>query len=395
MNAVRVLPMVMFLAIGFLTVWLIKNTQIIKNRPAQWMAGFFTAEVATFLLPSVFDSFLWYDSAATGYMSIVLTLLIINICLVFIKKRPNLLLELPFYLIVALSATFSEPTTMFAIGGFGLISIIALFRKQKSIYRYTIPFCIALIIGFAVLYFSPGSIERRATAMPTAFSIHWVFFESIKDIARNALGHTAIWELGLLIIYCIFIASQAELTGFWKKHPKLLLLIGVISLVTLTYGTIVINNIAQDYIPYRIYTLPTFGAVFSLAIIAIGLKYIFNYSFFKNPSSLVTTISSVCIIGVLLLTLLGTGNYISKLSLRRQLVNYRDVYTKQQILDGNDTIYLIEAPSLVLGNAEDIYYYWTEDEEQKIIWVGLNYANYMGATDQNLVLVAAPEMYYY
>ncbi len=393
MNAVRIAPIVMFILVACLLTWLIKNLGIVKRSADGWALGILTAETATLLLPSIFDSFLWYDSAATGYMSIIMGLLVINLCLIFIQKKPKLITEVAAYIVAALSSTFSEPTAMFMIAGLGLASLVAILKKEKKVYRFTILFCVAMIVGFLVLYFSPGSIERRATAMPAEFSMGWVFGKSFSNIVGNTVRYTTVWEAGLMLITGVYAAAIVQLNKYWKKHLKLLLTVGMVMLIVLTYGVICINNYAQDYIPYRIYTLPTFGAVVALEIIMVALKNMLPAHMAVSMG--MRTVAGILIVVISLGTLLSASGYITKLALRRQLVNYRDTYTAKQRDEGNEIIYLIEAPNLVLGNAEDIYYYYPEDGSEQIIWVGKNYASYMNVADKELVLIAAPEMYYY
>lgn len=387
-NIVKISPLLLFLLLSFAIFLNLKVFNLVKNRNNTIVGSvaILVAFIFIILLPSITDSLLWYDSAVSYVGSIIMALFtaayLKSIILRGGEIRPSSCIALVFLCII--SQLFSEPTSAIIIVFLLLSLLYFVSREHFSVKTKLVTIALfSSILGFAILYFSPGSINRRV-ASGSGFSFYNVFVESLSGyvlIFENISKSRFLATVILAYIISRFINKK-------QLYRKNALLVVILLFLACTYGVFAINNYAQDYIPYRMLTLPIFA-------ISLSIVYIFGYTF-SHPKitlflskRLATPIIHIVSLVVIALFLRNYAYIISELAVRDNLVRYRDSYVQEQIANNNEIISVPEVPNRLTGNAEDFYYY-EDNGEKKLIWVAETYAKYMSVDAKRLELVQIP-----
>lgn len=185
-NIVKISPLLLFLLLSFAIFLNLKVFNLVKNRNDTIVGSvaILVAFIFIILLPSITDSLLWYDSAVSYVGSIIMALFTAAYLKSIILRgemRPSNCIALVFLCII--SQLFSEPTSAIIIVFLLLSLLYFVSREHFSVKTRLVTIALfSSILGFAILYFSPGSINRRA-ASGSGFSFYNVFVESLSGYA--------------------------------------------------------------------------------------------------------------------------------------------------------------------------------------------------------------------
>ncbi len=384
-NAVRVFPLVAYVVLSGLSAVILWRTGLVKKLTKSIPLSMLIWGALLFCLPSIFDSFLWFDSAAAYIMSIIFALLLILQCNEFYlaKNKKSYVWRLGLIALTAFMAPlFSEPTSMLMIGFailFGAWRIVVKKDRGGKLWLHIV-MCLALIGGFALLYFSPGSIERRA-ANTSEFDAKYVFVDSLSGYEMVFGMYASVAKIVLLVFVALCAAHYVDKRAFKFKYLPFVIAFGLIC----TYGVFWINNYSQGYMPYRVLTVPSICAtlvLLYLAVLIVG-RIKTEKSAFAYSMAALGCLACVAVVW-------NMGGTIRPLALRRHFYDYRDWSVKAQLESDDEVIYIPELPILLRANAEDFYYYQDENGESKMIWVAKTYIDYIGAGNKECVLVELP-----
>lgn len=264
-NSVKIMPILVLLSLIASTSWTLYRFVPWKSKAVTFsiLTGTLVSSAAVLLMPSTYDSYLWWTSSSIYLTSIVA--LVINICIVDIlvkkshSKVGGWLLLIP----LILGQTLSEITAIVMAASAGLLLAYYLFRRNRERIIIFSKVLGALIIGFFLTYFSPGSITRRTSedGSSLGFDFMRIFVLSTRH-TFELIASLSVWEVALLAVIGVFIGLLIKrLTR--KNIKRSLLVIGLIILIGI-YGSFCINNYVWYNMPLRAYTLPSFTLTVSI-----------------------------------------------------------------------------------------------------------------------------------
>ena len=376
MNAIKIVPTIMYGIFVVLLAILLWNMIAEKKKySAAWslVIGALVAGATVWCAPSVFDAFLWYDSSAS-YMGSLLSLAA-NLVIMhrMASGRLGWATGVFFVAVMILGQLFSEPTSLMSIG----ISVVCLMAsvalKKRRAVRVFLLTTASLVSGFVVLYFSPGSIERRAAAPEwNLFSILQKSFDGYNIL----LGNGEFWWLMIpaLVIAVAFYTRYNVL----RIRPKTAFILALGTFIASTYPVFVLSHMSQGYIPYRVFTLPTFGTVVAIVLLSICAASVMSARRLRRAAPAIMMATLFVILLTMPIFVHRTYGSLAKMVLRQQLVVTRDEQVRMQIRDKEDVIEIVRAPLLLRGNAEDFYYVSEAYGTNGRIWVLNTYLRYMG-----------------
>ena len=395
MHAVKIVPILLLIALFGSLFWLFKQTRLFKgeqeNIRTAGVSLLITAS-SIMLLPSFFDTLLWLDAAAVYLGSLVMLVLDFNFLYILLFKKPVFIAKIGMVTAMTLGQTLSEPMSALMIGLTLLGAIAMLIRKDK---RRAITLIISLgslIAGFALLYFSSGSTNRRAVAMP-GFDSEWVFVSSLHSFF-NMIAEWKWWVMLMPIIIIITMMFVNVKQIKLRSRNVLFAALGVVAVTT--YPIFVINNYSQNYVPHRVMTLPVFGIIIACVILGVFLAQI-STKFLGKYRHLV---SMVCVAWIIICTpliILMSVRNMEKLSLREKFVQTRNLQVDTQVRDGTYPIHIMVAPNLFRSNAEDFTYDDGPYSKGGRGWVVNSYLKFKGIDEslpkESIDLINPPEFY--
>lgn len=372
MRAVKILPIALLLGLIASLYFMFRQVRIFRkpDKASLVVVACIIATSMIFTMPSIFDSFLWYDSSASYIVSLIL--LFVNIALAY-RFVMNRHISKTMTVVMVASLFFgqlaSEPTSLIAIAMALLATVSGVFYKKKAIvYRLVLVLGVT-IASFMILLFSKGSIERRATS--PAFNINWVFIQSFDSYAK-LFTDPMLWTIFGVIVFLLGVVF----------HAKLQLAVGVRSVIVgvltiaaaVTYPIFVVNNYSQSYLPYRVLTISSAGIILSIFLLGLLTGKFFGKNKVIIASSLMLMIIMMPFI------IYRSSHDIAHLALRDKMVKLRDMRIRddKEALNNGGNITVFTAPRLMRGDAEDFYYAEGRWNKSGRIWVANTYLEYMG-----------------
>lgn len=375
-RATVIIPLLSLCFVWLSTMYLlhiITSRVLKKQMPLVWTIVLSMVSTSLIVLSanSLYDTYLWSTSNIVYMPGIAATITILATVINMITSGHNL----PIYkfailaFLVIASSFFNELVDVYMIGGF-LMSIIVVsipglidsknYRKRQA-QKILIVGLLSAIAGFTILYFSPGSSIRQASA-GSDFSLYQVLVAPLANICN--FGYLFdIPRLGLIILL------GACIGGAITSKPKPRTLVVVLSCLAIfsigvAYVFFAIMGYAQDsYIPLRAYVVPSSVIMICAVVVASVLsKFAYCLVIEKYPAAgvrnvvmIALSIASFAVVGGFLM-----DEYRSLLAatvLRSNLYTSRDLDVKQAILDSEDQkeIVIKSVPVLLLDTqAQDI-----------------------------------------
>ena len=389
--AVKIVPILLYITYIASVWWFLFVTKILnKSWHINLIIAVLVCGVSLFLMPSIFDTYMWLTSSTVYLASMVTLFVSTTLIYILLTKKLHWGLILLILLVVALGQTLSEPTSALLIGGTGLALVGSLiYKKWSYVYRLSATL-VALIAGFLIVYLSPGSVSRRETGIKADW--HNVFVESFDGYGLLFQD----WRLWALLIPIIFLATLALSGSKGKKvSPMWYLIISMGSFIFFTYPIFALNNYTQNYMPVRIMSLPTLGVVLSVVFLAI---FVANKLNIGRRGRVVALLGGVIMVAVALPTVLRVSSKnLSILSIRYSISSYRDASVDDQISKGVTPVVIERAPVFLRSDAADFYYSDGQWDKNGRNWVANSYLKYKGLSEelpQDAVTLIDPPAFY-
>ena len=358
-NSVKVMPILVLLSLIASTSWAFYRFIPWRSKALTYsiLTGILVSSTAVLLMPSTYDSYLWWTSSSIYLTSIVA--LVINICIVDIlvkkshSKVGGWLLLIP----LTLGQTLSEITAIVMAASAGLLLAYYLIRRNRERIIIFSKVLGALITGFFLTYFSPGSITRRTSedGSSLGFEFMRIFVLSTRH-AFELIASLSVWEFALLAAIGIFIGLLIKrLTR--KNTKRSLLVIGLVILIGV-YGSFCINNYVWYNMPFRAYTLPSFTLTVSIiaffAVITNHVYYRYQRKFFTNIliSIIVIACGSIAFTGMIRYS----NSFAAFMITRDAAYNIREEAIEQRLKTSGGTVAVESLPILVKSEATDLIY---------------------------------------
>lgn len=397
MTAVKIMPVILLTTLSLLIGLLIHkfiNPQGSLSLVKSLLMGLLIACVSVFCMPSMSDSFLWYDSAASYMSSLIFLVWGLYVVCDALSHKVTIVRLVCLVSILFLAQLASEPTSLWVIGALSLAIVVAVLMRNKKAIGVLAISLVTSLLGFATIYFSPGSIARRGDSPALELT------ESMADALSGYGIMFSEWGAWLLlapalVMLVIWFMWQLE----WRTRPLIAAVISIVIFLTTTYPVFLLSDISQDYLPYRVFTLPVFGTVVALSFMGVAISAGVIHRCNIGVHRAIFAATSLIVIGASCLGMIYlSSNNIEKLIMRDRVVKMRDSSVADQKNRGVDRYEVMRAPLLLRGNAEDFYY---NDEPWNLngrIWVLNTYLTYMGI-DENLphdrvVIIEPPDLYW-
>ena len=375
MTFVQIYPFVSFAALIAITALILIRSGLAKSPRKAFL--FSTLMSVAFLCscPSPLDSFLWLDSNAAHFSSIIFLLLIILEIISIYREtsKKRIIIRFIALLIICFSAQFfSELTSIINIAFLGLFCVLLFIAKgkipkAKLLIKICIPSLLVLVAGLLILYYSPARIARSSYSN-SSFSLLTIK-ESLKTF-KSFFGHLPVIAYAFIVFSAFSLPICLKTTILNKRG----ILLSFLILFATTFCSFLVICYAQGFVVPRTLTMTAFG--FSLSVVyllacIIGLikKKAPNFSSFGFYISFLV---------LLILSAIFIPPYIEKIATRHFLSKQRDSEVITQIENNADPVRVFELPILVYGTAEDFYYYEDPETGEKLpIWVADQYIDYI------------------
>lgn len=396
LQAVKIVPILLLAGLVLSIYWLLRQLRLFQGPQERLRAivmSLLFGASSLYLLPSMFDSLLWLDAAAVYLAGLVMLMLNLNFLYLLLYRDPSLLVTVAMMTAMAIGQTLSEPMSALMIGLTALGTVVALIRHRSDEAR---KFAIALgafLAGFALLYFSPGSVGRRQAAMPE-FSWRWVLVDSLQGFGHMVRE----WHWWLLLLPILIIAT-ALLVRSAKIRWSTTQLFGAATLIfsVTTYPVFVMNNYSQNYVPDRVMTLPVFGTLMAMFVIGLCLARGARSVMARYQRVAIMMCVGMVVVALPVVALLSTRT-IQKVALRSQLAKTRELQVDAQIRQQTWPLRILTAPNLLKSNAEDLTYDKGPYSKHGRGWVANSYLKFKGLSEElpadAVVLVNPPELYW-
>lgn len=358
--SVKIMPLLVYLSLIVASSWTIYRFTSLKNKPIllSILLGLSISSAVILLMPSVYDSYLWWTSSSIYLASIVTLLLTICIFDVLRREKPSKAVQALLLFVIAIGQTLSEITSAVAICLAFIALVYYLWKKQKPNIVAILKVLLALIVGFFITYFSPGSIARRQSEDGGAigFDFMRIFVLSTKH-TFELISSVSLWEVALLVL--IGISLGVLLKKVSRKNMRTTNFITLIFAFVAIYGSFCINNYVWYNMPLRALTLPSFALTISaITLVALLTNYVF-YKFNKRSVFLVLYLLLAAVL--LSSSLYGVLKYgiptASFMYQREEAYTAREDSIEKQ-LDSSDirVIYIESLPIIVNSQATDLVY---------------------------------------
>lgn len=360
-TSVKIMPFLFFTGIALAFAWLIRLTIPLKGNKAltSLLLGTLLSSVAILSTPSLHDSYIWFTSSSV-YLGSMIGILITSCLAITLRKMKTIKLRilLPSLLFMALSQSFSEPTSALALSLGGLWILLELIQKNWKHLKTAILVFASLLVGFLVLFLSPGTAARRGD-MNSSIDLQWMFVGSLGHY-QELLLYLSPWIIGLVVFVGLVAAINTRQTVAQKRFLAYSTIIAVTIFIMSTYITFVVNNFAGTAYAYRNFTLPIFGLVTSLALISFVLFRLIMLKYGSIRPYLI--LASITIAPLLLMgTVMQSTSEIKALAARESLIIERESDLSRQLGTEHGNITVQAAPVLTISDAVDVE---NPDEEQ-------------------------------
>lgn len=299
-----------FLVIGSLFVWIAGLTYLVRwiaNRlhlPVDLLEALALANSYACLVlwstPRLDQSVIWRSAMTAYFMPLVaLTGLLVLIIATAESNGPKWWRLAVIFLTALMAAGFSETGAAMQAGFLGLVMLMSLWvsqrkRAKNSFLLPTIVGLIGVLMGLAIMYFSPVTAMRRAT-MPAGMPV----IELLALLGLNIrvyLWHTimrrtlvvilpVLFGLGLGLIYFIIqpaSRTQANASVSWKGWSMLLILVAAASVFLIACVMLPATYVQADYPPERALILAqsvvTAGCLLGGVLTVLWVDSVFNLS---------------------------------------------------------------------------------------------------------------------
>lgn len=371
-HAVAIAPILLFLAIVIALAWNLRLLVPFAKQP--WLSSFALAgsitAIALFMMPSMFDVFLWLTSSTVYLGSIAMVLIGSGLTITCLRRPAARVFLVPLAALVLFAGQmFSEPTSLLAIGAWGLLLVAVLVQRSWNLLWWVSILWASLIAGFLTSFFSPGTQSRRGVV---GEPLH------LPSAAFNALTHfrelaasISPWMLLLLLAAVALAATNIDTARFTVRTSVFAALASLVMIFASTYGVFLISEVGSTYYPLRNFALPVFGSVLFGSLFAVFAVTAVRQRFVRSSAPNLA-VAGGAVLGSVLCVLVAAPSVLGFVSLqanhlgmRASMIEYRDASVAAQIELGADPVVVPAAPVLMRSEATDIL----NPEEAQVEWV--------------------------
>lgn len=394
-HIVKLVPVFIIFAMTASLSWLVYLVFKFKNNQAinSIVSGSLMTLTSLLALPSLFDSLFWVTSSTVYMLSIIA--LVTNVCLVIVMRNKPKINKILLGIILfgmALSQSFSEPTSAVAIGLTVVWVGYEVIKKNKNNIKLSLQVLLSLIIGFLVVFLSPGS-RLRQSSLDSRFNIAESIVKSFGYIP-SMIEQINPWVIGFILFTSLFIAVN---TKRQKRSRIPLVIASVLILLSFTIGTFFVSNSASNCCELRTLSLPTVGIVVSLTTLSVILIKLTLSSRLPLRKYLIAALVC-CILMVFASSLFSATklivDQIRNQSIRETLVMVQKQDIKDQLSSDEaqktETIYIKAAPIITQSQAVDI----NGPGSYQTDWLISSYRSYYGIPkNYKIIYIETPDSY--
>lgn len=317
-----------------------------SHRPAKLLiAALFLAVIPLLCMTSLFDSLFWLTSS-TVYISSIISLTVSLCLLVTLCRSPGKRSKLALAGLcgfIVLSQTFSEPTAVCAILLYAALAYC--YRESKHI-KVIVSALAASIVGFLLVFLSPGSRLRQDRDKPHALDIASTLGRELHGFLQDIIGWRILVAVGLGLVLAILFGH------IMRRQHKRLLLLGGAAIVIPTLVTFGIAVYSLGIVKLRVETIPVYGVIVGTALISAVIVSRTHIMKQRLIPLALACIVPLCLFAALP-NLLSTSQAIA---LRKGLFEYREERIKLQVAQRDKIVHLDPAPILVSSQATEMSY---------------------------------------
>lgn len=389
-DIVRIAPFVLFALLGASYSYLLLQFRL--GIASYWyvLLGYCIAGISIFVNPSIFDSFLWYTSS-TVYI-LALSVLVFNLALIFKlwHSSPSIRLIVITSLSIFLGQFINEPMSLLTILLTAGITLLALYRKKnfRSIMASAV-ICAASIIGFGILYLSPGNM-KRLTAKELDTTILEALWKTLSDY-QVLLNDLLTYRLVFVVFLSLILIMTAR--KYLLNNYRVIVVLGLVLCVIVPLIAPFISNYTVGVTPWRNFTISYASFFMGLPIIiATILSHKFR-NIFSQKHFYVTLLFATVAIATTAATLHQSISIIRAEALRSSAVAHRNhqVFT-QLSTDNNPSVLFVTAAPILLERTEanDLNY----TEVQSTDWFTRGYKEFFNIPkDTEIKILPQPSTY--
>jgi hypothetical protein len=358
--AVTIGPLIEILLLSIVSSWLVYlflSTNRVATRKIT--KSLIIGIASTFLIVvypvSIFDSLYWLTSSTVYILSLIGALFNFGLIWHFVQLKK---MQWWHFVVLTISIivcqSFSEATSAVVIILIGISLFVSIYQavRRQANNPNTTPLLatsfIAAIVGFLLVYLSPGSRQRQATT-GSQFHLHSMLVEPVSHTV--AFIQTLFsWQL------MIAIGIGMTLAFFLRRLPRnkviTLAITGAGLVVIPAYITFVIATYSMgDYTPLRLYSIPAAFAYIGLTLIATAC-----WQYFQRISSVnICGFTPIISCSLILISYFGTlpmmQDITSAQALRASLYDAREASIIHQRAAAVNTIHVTPAP-IILNQSE-------------------------------------------
>lgn len=389
MQAQIIVPVLFYITLSLVFSWFYslllkcKDYHLAKSL----ILGSFSSGLILFCSPCLFDVYLWLDSGFV-HLGGVISLIFETSLFIWMIKTPNFFKK-KYFPILAITCCFcllcNEATVALSLGWATIGLIITLFIKKFHEYRSaTLTIFIISILSFLIMFCAPGTWARMGQEGGAANFLQ-IFFSFPYNAIVDIFTTWSLWQFCLVILLGIFIGNFIP-SG---KTRRWFLIAGLLSFLSITYGTSVVVFYGQKYsgLASRTMFTPNLGIIIAIVLITAAIyNIIANKLFPKEEKRL--TISLCSIIFLSIISLYGflkfNHNFISVLAVRENLVEKRESLIERYHNKKIDKLVLPDLPVMLSNsNASD----FTVNNTTYYDWYYDNFAKYYKINPEDLTII--------
>ena len=405
-KAIIVTPVILFFCISLLIASVLKSSNLFsthKNTAALSLGVIVTSVSLTFS-PSMHDSLLWLTSSTVYLGALLFTLVAF---LLAIRTARGSLQTLPGLALTFVSFTFaagfSEPLAVCT----GLANALILGRKifnKKKLHTAIAGAALAgSLLGFAIVYFSLGTVSRRAevshqTGLLSAIRSTYL---SVYDYLLSIPLWSAV-PLMLIVALCYTLIPRAHKI---KISPLKTLIYAALTFTVFVITHTFLAIYGGGYLALRVFTVPGFATTATLALVALSACALADRACPKrlqqpySPGYKTLAPAAVAMLGVSLLYFAVNFSQFSAVSITA--LTSRSHYLEQRATDvaeqlstdstaDHKTVEITALPIMLKSEAFDL----SNPPEDSIPWVRQEILKWYGVADaQEVTVKPQPENY--
>jgi hypothetical protein len=338
-----------------------------ESRVKTAILAFFMAALLEGLFYSFYDFSLFFTAAAAHSLALVFMIVITAIVIKNFDQKIRIRNLIAIFIFTVLCGTLNEFAGTYAACLAIAACLYSIFSNRKFIFRsnrQSIVIFVAGIIGFLTIYFSPGSVGRRAGNSPH-FGIIEAASGAFHDYGTALIDLFTSYRLVFLIAALLITIAVLKLSTLKTKTPKFS--IGKVSILLLLCGLfpLVIFFVANYSIGYTAMRLTNIVDVFILSFVIILVSLLSRFLKSKTVVNVIrcvvpffAAVAAVVIIIYLFIPVIKAENR------RNDLVVQRTEYmTRNEFLPAPLLLSRTEAIDVTYYPKENAFGTWNLDNE--------------------------------